>query len=116
MERRVLHGNRVVEDHHHTVASVAFEGAAILEDDFANGRVVVAQQGHHIFGVCDFSEPGEAAQIAEERGDFPAVALKLPLGPGGDDKISHLRVKNAAYSHAFDFAYLVGDALFELLV
>ena len=44
LERRVLYWHRIVEDHHHAVTSVAFERAVVLDDDFADGRMVVAQQ------------------------------------------------------------------------
>jgi hypothetical protein len=45
------------------------------------------------------------------------VALKLLFRTGGDDQISYLRRQEATQpAHAFDFAYLVVDALFELLV
>ena len=45
------------------------------------------------------------------------MAFKLLLRAGGDDQISHLRREKAPQpAHAFDFAHLVGDAMFELLV
>jgi hypothetical protein len=45
------------------------------------------------------------------------MAFKLRLCTGSDDQISHLqRQEPSQPAHAFDFAYLVGDALFELLV
>jgi hypothetical protein len=44
---------------------------------FANGRVVVAQQSHHVFRVRDFSEPGEPTQIAEQCSDLAPMALQL---------------------------------------
>jgi len=44
-------GYWIIKDDHHTVASVAFERAAVFNDDLADGRVVVAQQSHHVFGV-----------------------------------------------------------------
>ena len=45
------------------------------------------------------------------------MAFKLFLAPRRDDQISHLRRQEAPQpAHALDFAYLVGDALFELLV
>ena len=79
--------------------------------------MVVAQQGHHVFRVGAFGEPGEPAQIAEERGYLPPMAFQLLLAAGRDDQISHLRRQEAPQpAHALDFAYLVGDALFELLV
>ena len=43
LECRVLNWDWVIEDHHHTVTSVAFEGAAVLDDDFTYGRVIVVQ-------------------------------------------------------------------------
>jgi hypothetical protein len=33
----------------------------VLDDDFTNGSVVVAQQSHHVFGIGTFSEPSEPA-------------------------------------------------------
>ena len=67
LQRRVLDWNRIVEHDHHTVASVAFECAVILDDDFADCRMVVAQQGHHVFGVRALSEAGEAAHPSPSR-------------------------------------------------
>ena len=45
------------------------------------------------------------------------MAFELLLAPRCNDQISHLRRQEAPQpAHALDFAYLVGDALFELLV
>ena len=45
------------------------------------------------------------------------VAFELLLRPRSDDQISHLRRQETSQpAHALDFAYLIGDALFELLV
>jgi hypothetical protein len=81
LERRILHWHRVIEHHHHSVASVAFERAIVFDDDFADGRVVIAQQGHHVFRVGAFSEASEAPQVAEKRGYLATVALQLLLAP-----------------------------------
>ena len=117
LERRVLDWHRIVEDHHHAVTGVAFERAVVLDDDFADGRMVVAQQGHHVFRVGAFGEAGEPAQVTEERGNLPSMAFELLLAPRRNDQISHLRRQEAPQpAHALDFVYLVGDALFELLV
>ena len=79
--------------------------------------MVVAQQRHHVFRVGTFGEPGESAQVAEERSNLSAMAFKLLLATRRHDQISHLRRQEAPQpAHALDFAYLVGDALFELLV
>ena len=40
----------------------------VSDDEFADGRMVVAQQGHHGFRIRTFGEPGEPAQVAEQRG------------------------------------------------
>jgi hypothetical protein len=45
------------------------------------------------------------------------MAFELLLCTRRNDQISHLRRQEAPQpAHAFDFAYLVGDAMFELLV
>ena len=56
LERRVLYRHRIIEDHHHAVTGVPFERAVVLDDDFADGRMVVAQQSHHVFRVGAFGE------------------------------------------------------------
>ena len=43
LERWVLYWHWIVEHHHHAVAGIAFERAAVLDDDFADCRMVVAQ-------------------------------------------------------------------------
>jgi hypothetical protein len=40
LERRVLDGNWIIEDHHHAVASEAFKSAAVLDDYFADCRMM----------------------------------------------------------------------------
>ena len=117
LKRRVLDRHWIIEDHHHAVASVAFKRAVVFDDDFADSRMIVAQQGHHVFSVRAFGEPSEPAQVAEERSYLSTMAFELLLAPGRNDQISHLRRQEAPQpAHAFDFADLVGDALFELLV
>ena len=54
------------------VTGIAFKCAVVFDDDFSNGCVVVAQQGHHVFRVGTFGEAGEPAQIAEECGNLPS--------------------------------------------
>ena len=86
-------------------------------DEFADGRMVVAQQGHYVFRVGAFREAGEPAEVAEERGNLSSMAFELFLTPRCNDQISHLRRQETPQpAHALDFADLVGDALFELLV
>jgi hypothetical protein len=79
--------------------------------------VVVSQQRHDVFRVRTFSEPGEPAQVPEQRSYLSSMAFKLLLGTGRDNQISYLwRQKSPQPAQPLDFAYLVGDALFELLV
>src|SRR5665213_375486 len=65
LERGVVYRNGIIEDYHHAVARVAFKRATVLDNDFTNRRMVVAQQRHHIFRVRAFGEACEAAQIAK---------------------------------------------------
>jgi hypothetical protein len=43
------------------------------------GGVVIAQKCHYVFRVQAFGEPGETAQVAEERGNLSPVAFELLL-------------------------------------
>ena len=76
--------------------------------------MIVAQQGHHVFRIRTFGEPGEPAQVAEQRGYLSTMALELLLAAGRHNQISHLRRQEAPQpAHALDFAHLVGDALLQ---
>jgi hypothetical protein len=56
-------------------------------------------------------------QVAEERGNLATMTFELLLASRRNDQISHLRRQEAPQpAHALDFAHLVGDTLFELLV
>ena len=81
MEGGVIYRNWIIEHHHHPVTGIAFKRAAILVYDFTYRRMVFTQQGHHVFGIRTFREPGKAAQIAEQRGYFATVAFELLLAP-----------------------------------
>ena len=61
LRRWVLYWHRVIEDDHHAVISVPFQRAIVVDDDFADGRMVVASQGRHVFRVGALGEPGEPA-------------------------------------------------------
>jgi hypothetical protein len=75
------------------------------------------EQRHHVFRIGAFGKPGEAAQIAEQRGDLAAMAFQLPLCARGNDEVGDLRRQKAPQpAHALDLADLVGDAGFELLI
>ena len=117
LESGVIYRNWVIEHDHHPVTSIAFKGAAILVYDPANRRMVFTQQSHHVFWIRALRETGKATQVAEQRGNFSAVAFELLLGPGSDDQIGYLRRKETSQSaYALDFTHLVRDALFKLLV
>ena len=96
----------------------AFERSAVFDDGFANGRMVVAQQGHHASPASALSvNPVNPRRSPESRGYLSPMAFELLLGTGGNNKVSHLRRQEAPQpTHALDFVYLVRDALSELLV
>ena len=76
-----------------------------------------AQQRHHVFRVRTFGKTHDAAQIAKECGNLSTMAFELLLRPRSDDQIGHLwRKETSEAAHALDFAHLVGDTLFKLLV
>ena len=79
MECRVFRRHGIVEDDHYAVAREPFERAAVFDYDFADGRVIVAQQSHHVFRVVAFREPSEPTQITEERGNLSPMAFELLL-------------------------------------
>jgi hypothetical protein len=45
-----------------------------------------AQQGHHVFSIGAFSEPGETAQVVEKRSNLSTMAFELLLSAGSDDQ------------------------------
>src|SRR6516225_10703409 len=75
LECRVFYWDRIIEDHHHTVTGKSFKRAAVFDDDLTDCRMIVAQQRHYVFRVRTFGETGKAAQVTEQRSDFPAMAL-----------------------------------------
>jgi hypothetical protein len=61
--------------------------------------------------------PVNPRRSQKKSGYLSSMAFELLLGTGRDDQISYLRRQEAPQTaHALDFAYLIGDALFELLV
>ena len=81
LKRRVLNWHRIIEDYYHAIACIAFERAVVFDNDFADGRMVIAQQRHHIFSVGTFGEPREPAQVAKERGNLTTMAFELLFRP-----------------------------------
>src|SRR5262249_52226290 len=117
LQRWVFDGNRIIKHDHYAVARVALERTAIFDDDLADCRMIVAQQGHYVFRVRTFGETGKATQVAEQSGNFSAMAFELLFSSSGDDQIGHLRRQEPPQpAHALDLADLIRDALFELLV
>jgi hypothetical protein len=79
--------------------------------------MVFTQQSHHVFRVRTLGEASEASQIGEECGNLPAMTFELLLRARCDNQISHLwRKESPQPTHSLDFAYLLCDPLFELLV
>src|SRR4029450_892704 len=106
-----------IQEPHPPVAGIMFKRAAIFDDDLANCRMVLTQQRYHVFWIRPFREAGEPAKVTEQSCNFSAVAFESLLRSGGDDQIGYLGRKETSQStHAFDFADLVRDTLFKLLV
>ena len=78
--------------------------------------MVVAQQGHHVFRIGALSEPGEPAQVTEERGNLSAMAFELFSLPMQRSDQPPAGQEAPQPAHALDFAYLVGDTLFQVLI
>jgi hypothetical protein len=72
----------------------------VSDDEFADGRMVVAQQGHHVLRVCAFREPCEPAKVTEQRSYLATVAFELLLAAGRNDQISHLRRQEASRTNS----------------
>jgi hypothetical protein len=82
LKRWAVYRDRIVEDHHHAITGVPLKRTAVLDDDFADGCVIIAQKRNNVFRVGAFKEASEPAQITEERGYLPAMAFELLLSPG----------------------------------
>jgi hypothetical protein len=75
LKRGIFHRDRIVEDDHHAIASKPLKRAAVFDDDLTDCRMIVAQERHYVFRVRTFGETSKAAQVTEQRSDFPAMAL-----------------------------------------
>jgi len=51
LERWLLDWHWIVEHYHHAVPGITLKRTAVLDDDFADGCMVVAQECHHVFRV-----------------------------------------------------------------
>jgi hypothetical protein len=79
----------IVEEHHEPVACEVLQGSLELEDQVANGLVVLPQRPHDVLGLGRLGEGREAAKVAEGDGDIPAVGLEGILARG-DDRLGDL--------------------------
>ena len=88
--------HRVVEEDHHAVAGEVLERAAVLDDQRAHRRVVLAQDAEHLLGLGRVAERGEAAQVAEDGRRIAPVAGEELLALGARDQRRDLRREEAA--------------------
>ena len=79
----ILLEHRVVEEDHHPVAGEVLERPAVLDDQLAHRRVVLAQHAEHLLRLGGLAEGREAAQVAEHRRRDPAVAGQAAARPPG---------------------------------
>ena len=68
--------NRIVEDDQQTVAGEVLQGAFETIDRFAKTAIIFLQHRDDVFGLGVLGKSGEAAKIAEHRGNVAAVALQ----------------------------------------
>src|SRR5436190_1406031 len=81
----VLNADRVVEEHHQTVAGEVLERALVVGDQPAERFVVVTEDVEELLWCSCLGEGCEASQIAEEAGDVRAVSgEELPAFVGCD--------------------------------
>jgi hypothetical protein len=66
--------DRVVEEDVDAVAGEVLERPLELDDSAADRAVVLAQNAEQLLGLGRLGEGGEAAQVAEDGRDRPAVA------------------------------------------
>ena len=62
-------------------------------DQRAERRVILPQNGHHLFGLGGLRECREAAQIAEDDRNFAAVAFQRLQSRRGQDEIGDCAAK-----------------------
>jgi len=77
--RRLIELHRIVEEHQHPVAGELRDRAVVFEDHRPGCMVKLSKDIHHFFGLCQFGEGREAAQVAEEHGDFAPMARQHSL-------------------------------------
>ena len=93
------------------------ERAFVPVDELAERCVVLAQDRHDLFGLGDFGECRESAQVAEHHRDVAAMALQHLLVAGGKNEIDDLRrEKSLEPADPLDLGELLADALLERLV
>ncbi len=110
-------GNRIVEQHQHTIADEAFERAFELMNQRAERCMILPKNGHHLFRLGDLRERGEAPQIAEDDRHFAAMALQRLHGRRRQDEIGDLRRKKPLETaRALDLDHLLGDPPFQFVV
>jgi hypothetical protein len=78
-------------------AFAKFERAVVFDDDFANGRVVVAEQRHHVFRVRAFGEAGGAPVRTSLTPVGAGLGARVP--PASDASRPPLSVKSIVGCH-----------------
>ena len=81
----------IVEIDEQAVPGKVIERRPESRDELDDDRVILAKHGNHLFGLHCFREGSEATQIAEDRGDFAAVALEETRLATRDHEVDDLR-------------------------
>ena len=95
-QRRVVAWDRVVEEHHETVAGEALERPLEAVHQIAQRGVVLPSTCHHVLGLDRLRERREAAQVAEHDRDLAPVALQERVVARGDDAARRAAARGSA--------------------
>src|SRR5262245_32630315 len=84
-------GDRIVEEHHYTVAGEVLQRPVVCRDQLPEQLVVGTQHLEQLFRGSRLGERGKAPEVAEEAGDINPVAAKQLLSLFGGKERRDLR-------------------------
>ena len=109
--------DRIIEEDHQPVAGESLQRPLVLEDELAQGGVILAQNAHRVFRLNGLGEGCEAAQVAEDDGDLTTVTLEDRFVAFRDDEVGNRRRQKSPESpDPLDLSHLRLDPLLQLLV
>src|SRR5271165_1442974 len=82
---------RRVEQKHQPVAHVTRQSSPVGYDDLAQSLMIIAEQTHHFVGSRHAGKCGEAAEVAEDNGDFATMGIQKGLMSLALEQLGDLR-------------------------